>query len=103
MARVYDRYQLVKNNDGTIDQLPYVELPSSSGDKYVEWTLGKSRMDKLSQSYYGTPYYDWVILYANAEYISEFDIPDGTTIRIPFPIDNVISQYEERIKYLQTR
>jgi len=101
MAAVYDRYELVRKGDGTLDQLPYVTLPSSAGDKYVEWNTRFSRMDKLSQQYYGTPYMDWVILWANPEFISEFDIPDGTTIRVPFPLNRVISTYQEEIAKIQ--
>lgn len=101
MATAYDRYQLVRKSDGTLDQLPYVTLPSSPADKYVEWNSRFSRMDKLSLQYYGTPFYDWIILWANPEFISEFDIPDGTTIRIPFPISRVISTYQEEIARIQ--
>ena len=54
-------------------------------------------MDKLSQQYYGTPYMDWIILWANSEFISEFDIPDGTTIRIPFPLERVINIYQDEL------
>lgn len=94
MARDYDRYQLVRNTDGTIDQLPFINIPSSTTDKYVEWINGKSRLDKLSQRYYGTPVFDWLILYGNSEYISEFDFIDGATIRIPFPLENAINNYQ---------
>ncbi len=101
MAVVYDRYQLVKNADGSIDQLPYTVIPPAPSDKYVEWIEGRSRMDVLSQQYYGTPYMDWMILWANPEWISEFDIVDGTTIRIPFPLDRAINSYQEELTRLR--
>jgi hypothetical protein len=97
MAAVYDRYQLVKNTDGSVDRLPYVDIPSAPSDKYVQWIEGRSRMDILSQRYYDTPFMDWLILWANPEYISEFDIPDGTTIRIPFPLNRAISVYQDEL------
>lgn len=97
MAKDYDRYELVKNEDGTIDQLPYVPIPAAASDKYIEWNSSKNRMDKLSQNYYGSPYFDWIILWGNPEFISEFDIPDGTTIRIPFPLNRVIGSYQDEI------
>lgn len=102
MARDYNRYELVQNDDGTINQLPYVNIASSVSDKYVEWIDGRSRMDKLSQRYYGIPYFDWLIMYANPEYISEFDIPDGTTIRVPFPLEKAINSYQENLVTIQS-
>jgi hypothetical protein len=102
MARDYDRYKLVKNTNGTIDQLPFIPISSSTADKYVEWIVGKSRLDKLSQQYYGTPVFDWLILYSNPEFISEFDIVDGATIRIPFPLDRAIGQYQEVLSEIRS-
>ena len=101
MAKDYDRYQLIKNNDGSMDQMPFVPIRSGSGDKYVEWVEGKSRMDKLSQRYYGSPYYDWLIMYANPEFISEFDIVDGATIRIPFPLNRALSLYQDELAQIR--
>ena len=100
--RDYDRYELVRTNEGTIDQMPFVVISVSATDKYVEWNVGKSRMDKLSQTYYDTPFFDWMILYANPQYISEFDIPDGVTIRIPFPLLSARTDYESKLKRIRT-
>lgn len=90
----YNRYSLLKNSDGTVETMPFVKLPVNTSDKYEEWNTEFSRLDKLSQKYYGNPFYDFLILYANPQYASEFDIPDGTIIRIPFPIGKVKSDYE---------
>lgn len=93
----YDRYQILKNNDGSIDMPSYVDIPVSSADKYEAWKDGFSRMDILSQKYYNNPFYDFIILYANPQYISEFDIPDGTVIRIPFPLNRAILIFENTL------
>lgn len=90
----YNRYLILKNTDGTTQQMPFVVLPSNTSDKFEYWNTEFSRMDKLSQKYYGNPFYDFLILYANPEYISEFDIPDGALIRIPFPLSKVKADYE---------
>jgi len=95
MARQdYDRYEVVKNTDGTIDMLPFAKISESSSDLSEVWVLGRSRLDKLALKYYNNPFYDFFILYANPEYADQFDIPDGTLIRIPFPIDRVKQEYE---------
>ena len=90
----YDRYAILKNSNGTTDSMPYVNLPANASDKFEYWNTEFSRMDKLSQKYYGNPFYDFLILYANNQYVNEFDIPDGTLIRIPFPLSKAKSDYE---------
>ena len=90
----YDRYAILRNGDGTVDAMPYINLPINPSDKYEYWNSDFSRMDKLSQKYYGNPFYDFFIMYANGQFVSEFDIPDGTLIRIPFPLTNVKGDYE---------
>jgi len=92
--RDYDRYNILKNSDGTIEPVPFVNLPINSSDKYEFWNTNYSRLDKLSQKYYGNPFYDFLILYANNIYVNEFDIPDNALIRVPFPLDKAVSDYE---------
>ena len=92
----YNRYAILTNSNGTTDQMPFVTLPANSSDKYETWNTEYSRLDKVSQKYYGSPFYDFLILYANG-YMSEFDIPDGQLIRIPFPLSKVKSDYESAL------
>ena len=101
MRKDYDRYEIFKNSDGTTDQLPFARIPKSSSDKYEEWKSGVSRLDRIANKYYRNPFFDFLILYANPEYISEFDIPDGTIIRIPFPFDRARSAYEISLKSIR--
>ena len=89
----YNRYAILTNADGTTDQMPFVVLPTNPSDKYENWNVEYNRLDKMSQKYYGNPFYDFLILYANG-YMSEFDIPDGQLIRIPFPLAKVKADYE---------
>lgn len=90
----YDRYAILKNSNGTTEPMPFVNLPINSSDKYEYWNTEYSRLDKISQKYYGNPFYDFLILYANNQYLSEFDIPDGALIRIPFPLQKARADYE---------
>jgi hypothetical protein len=49
--------------------------------------------------YYNNPYSGWLILLANPEFGGlEFNIPDMTTLRIPFPYDSAISRYITEIE-----
>jgi hypothetical protein len=90
----YNRYEILKNTNGTTDQMPFVNLPTNPSDKFEYWNTEYSRLDKISQKYYGNPFYDFLILYANKIYLNEFDIPDGALIRIPFPLQKVKADYE---------
>ncbi len=99
----YNRYETLKTNVGTTDMMPFVKIPELTTDKYESWNGYNMRFDKLAQKYYNNPFYDFLILYANPEYLSEFDIPDDTLIRIPFPLDTALDAYEsELLKYKQS-
>lgn len=69
-----------------------VSIVESSGDKYV--TIDAStcnRIDIIAFRYYGRSTYWWIIALAN-KIIDPFDLPIGTTLRIP----PVSSLYESK-------
>ena len=90
----YKRYSILKNTNGTTDQMPFVDLPVNPSDKYEYWNPEFSRLDKLSQKYYNNPFYDFLILYANRIYLNEFDIPENALIRVSFPLSKAKADYE---------
>jgi hypothetical protein len=95
----YDRYKNFRNTDGTISSVPFIKIPKRNTDIYVLYELGKTRMDILSYDKYGDSSYGWLILQANPEYGSyEFEIPDGVTIRVPYPLNDVLKRYDEDYK-----
>jgi len=96
----FDRYIQLKNGDGTTEQMPFVKIPINTSDKYEAWNKEFDRLDKLSQKYYLNPFYDFLILYANPQYLSEFDIPEGAVIRIPFPLEKAKSSYNAAVKQI---
>lgn len=98
MRKDYNRYELLTNTNGQISQPPFVRIPKNKSDKFETWNLGDSRLDRLASKYYNNEFYDFLILFANPRYISEYDIEDGTTIRIPFPFSKAINDYENGMK-----
>lgn len=93
MAQYYDRYENFRE-EGGIKPVPGIPIPPVGTDKQVVYKAGKTRFDKLSQEYYGNPYAGWLILLANPQWGGmEFNIPDATTIRIPFPFTNAADRY----------
>ena len=86
-------------NNGKIEFVPYIPIIKQDSDYYVAYNPNEKRLDALSYQYYQDPNYGWVILQANAEYGSmEFSIPQGTILRIPYPIENVLEEYNAAIK-----
>ena len=90
----YNRY-----NDFIIDGqqtvFPYVTIPGKSSDKKYIYRVGQSRLDKISQQYYGSPLFGWLIQQANPQYSGfEFVIPDGAVLTIPFPLITSLQDYK---------
>ena len=93
----YDRYNRFRT-DGTIKIPVMVEIPKKSTDYYETYRRGYTRFDLLSYDYYGDPNYDWVILMANPSLGSmEFEFPDGAEIRIPYPLNKTLEQYNKNL------
>ena len=95
--RYYNRYQdFFVNGQQTI--VPFVKLPSKPTDKRFIYRVGVSILDKISQQFYDTPYFGWVILIANPEFGGlENNIPDGTDLIIPFPLVNSLQDYKKAL------
>lgn len=90
----YNRYLRLNLSDGTNEMMPFVKIPKNNSDKTIYWNKERDRYDKYANIYYGNPFFDFFISLANPDYLSEWDIPDGTLIRIPFPLSRVKSFYE---------
>lgn len=97
-----DRYAKFRRN-GQILHVPFIEIPVRNTDYYTYYQAGKTRLDLLSYQYYNDPNYDWLILQANPQYGSlEFMIPNGSKLRIPYPLDVAISGYNDDIDTHET-
>lgn len=90
----YDSF--IKN--GKIELVPFIPIIEQSTDYYIIFDKTKMRMDKLSYDYYKDPNYGWLILQANPELGSlEFEIPNESIIRIPYPLENALTNYYDDI------
>lgn len=93
----YNRYSQFMEN-GIIKFLPFIKLPNKSSDKIDIYKTGITRMDKLSNKYYKDPNYGWLIMLANPELGSlEFEIPNNSAIKIPFPLETSINDFKTEI------
>jgi hypothetical protein len=97
MPRYFDRYEEFRQNN-TIKPIPGITIPIVGSDKKVVYK-SDSRMDRLSQEYYGVPFYGWLIMLCNQKYGGmEFDIPANEVIIVPFPLDSALSRYVTAVK-----
>lgn len=93
----YDRYKQFRVN-GHIEVIPGITIEPKDTDYFETYILGQSRLDIISNDYYGDPDYDWLIMLANPEYGSlEYKIPDGTVLRIPYPLSSTLENYNNKI------
>lgn len=94
----YDRYNRFRT-DGKISVPPYVKIEPKSSDFFETYVRGVTRLDLVSYDYYGDPGYDWLILMANPELGNlEFEIPDGSKMRIPYPLGLTLENYANQIE-----
>jgi hypothetical protein len=81
--------------NGEQNIVPYIQLTTKSSDRNYIYKVGQSRLDKISQQSYGTPYFGWLILSANPQYSgNEYSIPDGAVLTIPFPLISSLQDYK---------
>jgi hypothetical protein len=99
MAYTYwNRYsQFLINGQQTV--VPFVQLPGKTTDKTYVYKIGTSRLDKVSQEIYGTPYFGWLILQANSQFGGlENYIYDGAILTIPFPLLPSLQDYKGAVE-----
>lgn len=94
----WNRYsQFLINGQQTV--VPFVTLPTKTTDKTYIYKIGRSRLDKVSQEFYGSPYFGWLILQANPQFGGlENYIFDGAILTIPFPLIPSLQDYKGAIE-----
>lgn len=73
----YDRKQ-----DTTYMDFPETSIQVAKDDFVYRLRSGES-IEFLANQFYGSPHLKWIILYANPQYTSEFEIRAGDTLVIP--------------------
>ena len=93
----YNRYnEFIINGEQSV--VPYITLQSKTTDKRYIYKIGQSRLDKISQQYYGTPFFGWLILTANPTFGGqEWNISDGSILTIPFPLEASLQDYKNQL------
>lgn len=90
----YNRYTPFEIN-GQTNVVPFVPLAPKPSDKIFVYKVGRSRLDTVSQEYYGTPFFSWLILQANPQFGGlENNIFDGAVLNIPYPLITSLQDYK---------
>lgn len=93
-----NRYKFLESSDNSGSKvMPPVTIKKRSTDIYRVYNSDKNRLDRISAEVYGDDTYGWLILLANPEYAMEFDIPKNKVLRIPVPLNEVITDVEGQI------
>ena len=101
--RYLDRYEYFEDDDGSFTIVPGVRLPIKSTDKYIQYRRNRDRLDKMSQEYYDTPLFGWLIMLANPQAGSvEGLIPDNYLLRVPFPLIPSLQDYKKAVDLYKT-
>jgi hypothetical protein len=94
----FDRYDKFKTN-GEVKPVPGIYIDPAPTDKQIVYKQGQTRLDILSNKYYGNAYHGFLIMAANPQFGGlEFDIPDRTVIRIPFPFESAVERYINKVE-----
>jgi hypothetical protein len=73
------------------------DIALHGSDKFIIYDRGKVRLDYIAGQVYNDETLTRVIMWANPEYFIEFDIPTGTVIRVPYPINDVLSEITQQL------
>ena len=92
----FDFYDILRSNNVT-KNMPAFTISSRNSDKRVVYDQKTKRLDNISGEIYGDETMWRVILWANPQYFVEFDIPNGTVIRVPWPLNDVIKELSAKI------
>lgn len=95
MGFTFDRYSQYRNGG----MVPFGAIPPKSSDIKIIYNKGEMRLDQISYQYYNSSDFAWLIMQANPQYGSlEFNIPDKVELRIPYPLDISLKDYQKSIE-----
>ena len=86
-----------------MQNMPNVAISRRSTDKSIVFNPKLMRLDRIAGDVYGDETLYKILMWANPEIIYEFDIPRGSIIRIPFPLNDVIQEVVAKIQLNKNR
>jgi len=77
--------------------MPPVQVSKRASDRNVTYNKQRNRLDTIAAEVYQDDTMWRLILWANPDYFMEFDIPDNTVIRVPYPLQDVLNEVNSKI------
>jgi hypothetical protein len=90
----FNRYRIFIVN-GRIITIPSIPIKKRETDREIVYNYQSNRLDRIAGDVYGDETLWWIILMANPSYYLEYDIPNQTIIRVPFPLDEVLYDFQK--------
>lgn len=97
------RYRQLITPQRKLQTVPGIVISNRDTDKYIIYNSDKMRLDTIAADIYGDDFYNWLILLSNPEYPLEFDIPNNTIIRVAYPLNDALVEYEQKIVALKNK
>ncbi len=88
----------ILRNGQVLSSMPPLLIRGRDTDVFVIYNKSKNRTDRIAFNIYQDETFKTLIMWANPEYFCEYDIPDNTVIRVPFPLLDVIQEVTEKIR-----
>ena len=92
----FNFYKPLKEND-VLKDMPAIKISNRSTDKFITYQKEVIRLDFVAGEIYKDETFWRLIMWANPEYFIEFDIPNNAIIRIPYPLNDVLSEVNNYI------
>ncbi|HWY35755.1 MAG TPA: hypothetical protein VNX68_14010 [Nitrosopumilaceae archaeon] len=97
------RYRQLITPQRTMQTVPGIIISKRDTDKFIIYNSDKMRFDTIAADIYGDDLYSWLLSVANPEFPLEFDIQNNSVIRVPFPLNDVITEYEQKVITLKNK
>jgi len=94
MAYNFNKF-LISGKD--LQDMPPISIDVRSTDRKMVYDKKKMRLDTIAGDVYSDETLWKIILWANPQFFYEYDIPDGTVIRIPLPQQDVLQEVTSKI------
>ena len=97
----FSRYSKLISN-GTLRSMPKIVIKNRTTDVFITYNSNITRLDRIAADMYQDDTLYWLILLANPQFYSEFDIPHRTVIRVPMPLNEVMAEFQTKVIENQT-
>lgn len=93
MAMALNRYRNTTDPDAVY---PDVSISERETDLFIEYGAD-DKLETVAYRVYGEPEYWWIIMLANPDYTMEYEIEPGELIRVPFPLNSVVTEIKDQL------